>query len=215
MSPTRPSQGSLLFVVGMHREAQILGPRRRVVIGTAGLDAALADRPAGLVSFGLCGALAPDLDVGQLAMARAVLTPEGELATDEPLSNRLAGRLRDVARGLFVGSDVIVPDPPRKAALRQSSGAIATDMESHLAAQAAARGGVPFAVLRAVSDRADESLPAAAQAGFRPDGSVDVAAVIAALARRPSDLPGLLRTARHAGLAFAALRRATESLDDA
>jgi hopanoid-associated phosphorylase len=199
----------------MRREAQILGPQRRVVIGTANLDAALAERPAGLVSFGLCGALAPELGVGQLAMATAVLTPEGELATDEALSNRLAARLQGVARGLFAGSDVIVPDPPRKAALRQSSGGIATDMESHLAAQTAARADVPFAVLRAVSDRADEALPPAAQAGFRPDGSVDVAAVIAALARRPSELPALLRTARHAGAAFAALKRAAETLDDA
>jgi hopanoid-associated phosphorylase len=199
----------------MRREAQILGPQRRVVVGTAGLDAALAERPAGLVSFGLCGALAPELDVGQLAMATAVLTAEGQLATDEALSNRLTSRLRGVARGLFAGSDAIVPDPPRKAALRQTSGAIATDMESHIAAQAAAHAGVPFAVLRAVSDRADEALPAAAQAGFRPDGTVDVAAVIAVLARRPSELPGLLRTARHAGAAFAALKRAAETLDDA
>jgi nucleoside phosphorylase len=206
---------SLLFVVGMRREAQILGPGRRVVVGTADLDTALAERPAGVVSFGLCGALAPDLDIGQLVLATAVLTPVGELAADEALSDRLAAPLGRIMRGLFVGSAVIVPDPLRKSALRQSSGAIATDMESHLAAQAAARAGVPFAVLRAVSDRADEALPAAAQAGFRPDGSVDVAAVIAALARRPSELPGLLRTARHAGLAFAALRRAAESLDDA
>jgi len=214
VSGTHPAAGSLLFVVGMRREAQILGPRRRVVVGTGSLDAALRERPAGVVSFGLCGALAPELGVGQLAIATAVLTPGGEFATDQALSDRLAARLQSVARGLFAGSDVIVPDPPSKSALRQRSGAIATDMESHLAARAAARAGVPFAVLRAISDRADEALPAAAQAGFRPDGSVDVAAVIAGLARRPSELPALLRTARHAGLAFAALRRATETLDD-
>ena len=215
MSSPRFDAMSLLFVVGMRREGQILGPQRRVVVGTTNLEAALSDMPSGLVSFGLCGALAPELGVGELAIATAVLTPDGELATDEALSNRLAARLRGVARGLFAGSDVIVPDPPRKSALRQSSGAIAIDMESHVAAQAAARAGVPFAVLRAVSDRADEALPAAAQAGFRPDGSVDVAAVIAALARHPSELPALLRTARHAGAAFAALKRAVEALDDA
>jgi adenosylhomocysteine nucleosidase len=205
----------VLFVVGMVREAKILGPRRRVLVGTAGLDAVLRERPSALVSFGLCGALAPELEVGQLVMATAVVTPDGELPADETLSGRLADRLGPLVRGLFVGSDVIVPDPPRKSALRRSSGAIATDMESHLAAQAAARAGVPFAALRAVSDRADEALPAAAQAGFRPDGGVDVAAVVAGLARRPADLPGLLRTARHAGAAFAALRRAAEALDDA
>jgi adenosylhomocysteine nucleosidase len=212
VSGARAAAGSLLFVVGMRREAQILGPRRRVVVGTADLAAALRERPAGVVSFGLCGALAPELGVGQLAIATAVLTPEGKLPTDEALSQRLAGRLQGVARGLFAGSDVIVPDPTRKAALRERSGAIATDMESHVAARAAARAGVPFAVLRAISDRADEALPAAAQAGFRPDGSVDVAAVIAGLARRPAELPALLRTARNAGVAFKALERAATAL---
>ena len=81
-------------------------------------------------------------------------------------------------------------------------------MESHLAAAAAARLGVPFAVLRAVSDAADDDLPVAAQAGFSPDGRTNIAAVLAALARRPGEFPALIRTARNAGKALAALEAA-------
>ena len=215
MSASSPSAGSLLFVVGMLREARILGSERRVIVGTDQLDAALADRPAGVVSFGLCGALAPELEVGDLVCATAVVTSEGEFAVDEALSSSLAQRLGRVSLGKVAGSDLIVPDPQAKSALGQGCSAIATDMESHKVARAAIRAGVPFAVLRAVSDRADESLPRSAQAGFRPDGTVDVLAVVAALARRPSELPALLRTARHAGMAFKALERAAAALDRA
>ena len=213
MSPSPPAAGPLLFVVGMRREARILGPDRRILVGTQGIDAALAEGPAGVVSFGLCGALAPELDVGDLVSATAVVTSEGEFAVDETLACGLAARLGRVSLGKVAGSDVIVADPPAKSALGRGSAAIAADMESHKVARAAARAHIPFAVLRAVSDKADEALPSAAQAGFRPDGSVDVAAVIAGLARRPGDLPALLRTARHAGIAFKALERAAAALD--
>jgi nucleoside phosphorylase len=103
------------------------------------------------------------------------------------------------------GSEGIVGDRAAKAALRARTGAAVADMESHLAAQAAAAAGAPFAIVRAVSDTANGDLPAAAMAGFRRDGRADVTAVFAALARAPWQLPALVRTARHANIALTAL----------
>ncbi|MBX9815337.1 MAG: phosphorylase, partial [Sphingomonas sp.] len=65
----------------------------------------------------------------------------------------------------------------------------------------------PFAFARTISDRADESLPPAAQVGMRPDGKVALGRVLASLAARPGQLPELLRTAKSAGAAFKALER--------
>jgi hypothetical protein len=48
-------------------------------------------------------------------------------------------------------------------------------------------------------------LPQAAQAGFKPDGEPDIAAVIRALARAPWALPALIRVALDAEAAFKAL----------
>lgn len=202
------ASGELLFVVGLEREARLLGPSRRVAVGPAAVAQALYERPAGVVSFGLCGALDLGLAVGDLVLATAVVWQEEHLDTDESLLQRLVRHLGPVARGPIAGSDVIVGSAQAKAALRASCGAIAVDMESHAVARAAQAAGVPFAVLRAVSDGAEDDLPLAAQAGFRPDGRADVAAVIRALARHPHELPALLRTARHAGAAFNALRAA-------
>ncbi len=163
----------------MDREARIVGGRGRVIVGTAGLEAALAQRPSSVVSFGLCGALDPALRAGDLVVGGG----------DAPWADHLAAALPGAVRGEVAGSDVIVASVAAKAALRARTGAIAVDMESHIVAEAAARAGLPFAVVRAVSDPADRALPRAAQAGFNPDGSVNVLAVLAALARRPASCP--------------------------
>lgn len=100
-----------------------------------------------------------------------------------------------------------------KAALHQSSGgALAVDMESHLAAAAAAARGLPFAVCRAVVDPAWRSLPKAAMAGLRDDGSTAVLPILRELARDPLQLGGLLRVAADAGAARKALTAARRVL---
>ena len=99
-----------------------------------------------------------------------------------------------------------------KRAAQAETGAIAVDMESHVAAAVAARHGLPFAVARVVSDAADRSLPKAAQAGMAADGSMDIGAVLSALARDPRQLPALIRVGREAETAFRVLRRGRDLL---
>ena len=100
----------------------------------------------------------------------------------------------------------MVVDAAGKAALHASTGALAVDMESHVAAAFAAAHGLPFAALRVISDGADRALPRAAQAGMKPDGGMDVLAVLKALARDPRQLPALIRTGLEAEVAFRQLK---------
>jgi hopanoid-associated phosphorylase len=191
----------------MASEARALGTGARVAIGEAALAAALAGGARAVVSFGLCGALDPELLIGDLVIGEAVASPMGTFPGDEHLTGRLAATLTRARRVFVAGSESIVCDRAGKAALRARTGAAVADMESHLAAQAAAAAGAPFVIVRAVSDAADDDLPAAAMAGFRRDGRADVVAVLAALARAPWQLPALVRTARHANIALTALAR--------
>ena len=78
-------------------------------------------------------------------------------------------------------------------------------MESRAVADVAARTGLPFAIVRAVSDTAGHALPSAALAGFGDDGEANIGAVIATLSRRPLDLFPLIRTAFRANRAIRAL----------
>ena len=196
----------------MNREATIAAARGRVAVGAAALSGGL-EGARGVVSFGVCGALDPDLKVGDLLIADAVVCDGERLTTDGAWAAALRAALPAARRGDMAGGEVIVATTAAKAALRRrSGGAAGVDMESHAAARAARAAGVPFAVVRAVSDTASQALPRAAQAGFRADGSVDVGAVLLALAARPWELPALVRTGLDAEKAFTALKIAAAAL---
>jgi hypothetical protein len=144
-----------------------------------------------------------------------VASQVGEIETDPAWTNRLLAALPGARLGPVAGSDVMVVDAASKASLHASTGALAVDMESHIAARVAQRHSLPFAVARTISDAADRALPRAAQAGMRPDGSMDVGAVIVQLGRRPWELPALIRTGIEAETAFAALLRGRQALGGA
>ena len=188
----------------MAREAGIVGARARVAIGRVGLARSFAERPAAILSFGICGALDPSLKVGDLVIGSAV---NGVLA-DPEWTARLAAVLPTAHIGAMAAGDEMVADASAKAALRTRSGAVAADMESH----AVAHAGVPFAVLRAVSDVADQSLPPAARVGLKADGRPDISAVLKSLLGNPRQLPALIRTARNAETSYRALGNALDLL---
>jgi hypothetical protein len=106
----------------------------------------------------------------------------------------------------------MLADATAKRDAHAATGAIAVDMESHVAATVAARHGLPFAIARVVSDAADRSLPRAAQAGMAPDGGMDIGAVLRALVRDPRQLPALIRVGGEAETAFKALGRGRDLL---
>jgi nucleoside phosphorylase len=114
--------------------------------------------------------------------------------------------------GPMLGSDTMIADAGAKAAAHAATGALAVDMESHIAAAVAQRHNLPFAVARVVSDAADRSLPKAAQAGMAADGSMDIGAVLRSLAADPRQLPALIRVGAEAGKAFRELRRGRDFL---
>lgn len=213
--------GGLIAVVGMTREAQILdGLGHAIVIGggdgvrlAASLDQALQDNPgAAVISFGVAGGLAEGVPAGDLIVGRAVLCKADRWDCDQAWVDRLLRANRGARLGTVAGSDTAVGDVAAKQALWATSGALAVDMESHLAAKAAHAAGRPFAVVRAVSDGAGHALPPAALAGLRSDGTADIGAVLTALAARPQQLPALIRTAHGAAAAYRALEAARDRL---
>ena len=127
---------------------------------------------------------------------------EREGPAAEPWEGEGSRRRFRVFTGAIAASDVMVVDAAAKAALHAATGALAVDMESHVAAAFAAAHGLPFAALRVISDGADRALPKAAQAGMKADGGMDVLAVLRALARDPGQLPALIRTGLEAEVAF-------------
>lgn len=220
----------ILIACGLQREARILSGEGVVAIPGGGdaarLEAALdaaAPGAAMILSCGIAGALHPALKAGDTvlhlppfvpsAVGGRVLDDDVSVATSpgshgwDDWAERLKDALPHAHYGLIIGQDRIAATAAEKAALHAATGALAVDMESHIAARVAARHSLPFAAIRAISDTAHETLPPAALVGMKPDGSMALGKVLASLARRPWQLPALIRTGQGAKRAFAALRR--------
>jgi adenosylhomocysteine nucleosidase len=210
--------GYILAVVGMTREAKILAPAPVLIGGgdaaslAAKLEDALKDGVRGVVSFGLCGALNPALKLGDLVLGEAATGPEGSYEADLAWIGRMAEALPTARRGRFTHAERPVASIAEKTSLRQLTGADAVDLESYVVGRLARWFGVPFAILRAVSDAASRALPHAAQVGLGRDGRPAVGAVLSSLKSNPWQLWSLVRTALEAEEAFHALESARDLL---
>jgi hypothetical protein len=178
------------------------------------LDGALNGSPfwAGIISFGCAGGLDPDLAAGDCIVATSVLTPDGLVPTDPDWSRALLERLPDARPGLLAGVDAPLATAVAKAALWREAGAAAVDMETHAAALAARRHGLPFAACRVVLDPAWRSVPAAALAGLDTGA---VWPVLCGLAGAPGQIASVCALAGEAWLARRALLRARALLGPA
>jgi adenosylhomocysteine nucleosidase len=162
----------------------------------------LARGASALISFGLAGGLDPQLLPGALTVPRAVVLGSERWDTDPVLSARLGGATGHV----LVGGGEVLATAAAKAAARRATGADAVDLESAALARAAARAGVPFAVLRAVCDPADRDLPRAALVALDARGRIGALRVLAAALAHPGEVPTLLALAGDAARARRALR---------
>ncbi len=206
---------------GLRAEARIAaGPGVAVLPGggdaarlAEALEAA-ASTSSAFVSFGIAGGLAPDLRPGTCLVADRVVAPDGTAYEADAAWRARLARVLGAAVATFAGVDLPLADGAGKRALHASCGASLVDMESHVVARAARRHGLPFAAIRVVADPAERQLPHAATVGMRPDGRVDLPAVLRSLARDPRQLPGLIRTARDARAAMAGLFRSRQLLGE-
>jgi adenosylhomocysteine nucleosidase len=167
-----------------------------VPVFRAGLRARAVPLPDGpLVSFGLAGALSPELAPGDLVSARLIVDAAGRtLWAGEPVA--VAG----ARTAVLLAADRVVDDPAERAELARRTRADAVDMESGVLA---ATGRLAGAV-KAIADTPGRPVGRLAFAA-RPDGSVAWPAVLRAFATQP----------RTAAPAAADARRALAALEPA
>jgi hopanoid-associated phosphorylase len=215
--------GTVLAVTGLVAEARIAAGPNVVVVASGGnpiqlqakLEEALRSEipVSAVVSFGIAGGLAPGLKAGTQFVARAIVTMDGQsYESDRVWTQDLTVALGGAPVVDIAGVDAPIAAPEQKRALHLATGAVAVDMESHIAARFAASHNLPFAAFRVVADTAEHQLPPAALVGLRDDGTIAIGAVVLSLLREPQQVPQLIRTALDTRAAFAALFRGRQMI---
>jgi hopanoid-associated phosphorylase len=209
----------LVVVTGMRREARIFGRDTRVIIAgsdnavlAARLEEAIGHGGHAVISAGICGGLAPELEAGRAVIATEIVWRDARWPTDAAWRDAMAAGIPGAVSGMIAGSDAILTDAAGKIALRRETGADAVDMESHICAAVAATHGIPFAALRVVSDAAAHALPPAVSRALDTNGNVRIGAILRSVAARPQQVPELLQTARNTRRALAELSRCFDRL---
>ena len=133
-----------------------------------------------LVNTGIAGSLSAQLDIGDLVVSRDAMYHDmdcvhfgyemgkvpGMDVVAFPADETLIGYAYDAAEavnpghakiGRVASGDQFVAEKPLKEKIIATTCGICTEMEGAAIAQTAYRNGVPFVILRAISDKADDS----------------------------------------------------------
>jgi adenosylhomocysteine nucleosidase len=150
-----------------------------------------------LVGAGAAGALVPSLRAGDVVVAERLVDEEGDgPLPDTGLVSRAEVLGAKPATVVTVSRLICSSREKRDLASRfgySDSAPAVVDTESAAWGRAASACGVPFVILRAVSDIFEEDLPGFLSSCRTVDGSVNRAAVARKLIRHPGALPPLLR----------------------
>lgn len=193
------------------RQCNIVASGSSAIRGRQAADQLARQGCGKLLSFGIAGGLTPKLRVGDVVFSNHVVTALDESYGKRPTPKKVAELSMVAAKSMHMsvaGVDDIVFEPQDKARLHQLTRAAIADMESHGVARAAHEAGVPFFVLRAVSDAVDDHLPDFVANGVNEDGTPNLKPILLALLKNPLRLGALLTLKKNTDAALAALEKA-------
>ena len=170
-----------------------------------------------LVSFGFAGALAEELEAGDVVICSTLHCAQGtaqeatkpiSYCSDDRLLSLAIQALESTAVKFYCGSGVTAPqlvlNPEEKGELGETFGAYVVDMESYWIARIASDRQIPLVVVRSVSDTRQEELLPFTQM-LDADGRLQWKEASSYFAHRPQHLKALVRLSRN-------VRRARRSL---
>lgn len=181
-SPVSETVSGVTFVRGIIEGREVV----TAVCGIGKVFAALCAQtmilryaPEAIINTGVAGTLTDELSIGNLAVSACVVQhdmdtsaigdPVGlisginmvEIPADKALTERLCAAAETVGvktlTGCIASGDQFVASPGRKTFITDTFSAIACEMEGAAIGQVCYVNGVPFCVLRAISDSADGS----------------------------------------------------------
>ncbi len=190
------------FVCGLQAEAELVRDLGPVAVGTEAAARSLIGRVGALVSFGLAGGLHPRLLPGYVLVPKRVRIGAEEYECDPRLTEAFGGT---TCESILAVNEVIA-SRARKANFFQVTEAAGVDMESAAVVKVAREHGLPFAVLRAVCDPHDRTLPEVALKALDENGKIRYKFILHSLSQKPWEIVDLVKLARDANKARAGLK---------
>ena len=152
----------------------------KVAAGICAQAMILKYEPDLVINIGVAGSLTPKLNIGDIAVATAVVQhdmdttglgdPLGmisgiDIVEIESSKDAVEGLIKSASdlgfnneKGVIATGDIFVTNTERKKFITEKFGAIACEMEGAGIGQTCYVNGVPFCVLRAISDNGDENV---------------------------------------------------------
>jgi len=180
----------------------------------SGVDALLAGSGArALLVLGVSGALSPELATADLIVASRVTEEDGRVHDADPARTAAAARATGGRQAVVMSARKIADtaDEKRRLAAQAGAGLAVVDLESASYVAAADGAGIPWTVLRAISDTAGETLPPLLNRSMDAGGAVSRGRVLRGLISDPGALPVLLTLRRRVGQCSEVLARAAEA----
>lgn len=185
---------------GVHLRVVLTGIGRRAA--SAAVATVFQDRPDVCIASGLAGGLNEALRVADIIAAASARDRDGRRIDGDPRLLALAVRRGATAVNMYSSPIVVVSAEQKR---RMSVVADAVDMESTAILGESHHLGIPCIAIRAISDPATVDVPLDLNQILTDEGRFSPVRIIAALARRPHAVPGLVRLGFDGRRAAAAL----------
>lgn len=180
------------------------------------------DCPDLLISAGFCGGIAPELQAGDVVVAKKIIIANVEGIEEVPvlLSDvgrnfvaRQAGEGGRIVGGTFVSASVLTSKSRLAEMLSGQYPHPVVEMESGAIAIVAAEHNIPLLAIRAVSDAADEELQFTLDEFCDPElRRICIPKVLLTVLRKPRIIPQLMRLSRSSRSAAKSLTAALSRL---
>lgn len=175
-----------------------IGPKRADVGGkkliAEGIDI--------LVSWGSAGALDESIPLGALLLPQKVMdASQNTFPAAENFYKKIKENLPShiqVVHDPLAETPTPLADISQKKSFRETSGAVAVDMESGTLARLAHQHHIPFVVIRSVADTSTMSIPLSILKTMDAEGKINFAHLCQELLLHPADI----RTLLHLGIGF-------------
>jgi adenosylhomocysteine nucleosidase len=174
-------------------------------------------KPDSIISIGFCGALYKGAGIGDLIWASRVMLISQD--KNHTLEIQDSGKLLKVLCEqvpIKAGSVLSLERWMKKTEINQTlTGELSfpvCDMETYPLAHLSIKRGLPFIVIRAVTDTADEDIPFNPYEVCDTSGAFRISKVLGLLLRKPTLIPEIIRLGRNSKSASLTLCRAVQTL---